>query len=151
VDECRPVEHGVPFDKQHRRQGGSRRRRLPADTPAARRKGDAAATNQGHRGGWQRQYESSKIRLAFAHVGGGLKSRDGKPLSEFEIAGADNKFVPAEATIGGDTLVVEVKEVASPTQVRFGWRNLANPNLVNKEGLPASPFQTNGWQGGTGE
>ena len=41
--------------------------------------------------------EGSKIRLSFAHVGGGLKSRDGKPLSEFEIAGADGKFVPAEA------------------------------------------------------
>jgi sialate O-acetylesterase len=35
--------------------------------------------------------------------------------------------------------------------VRFGWRNEANPNLVNKAGLPASPFQTNNWQGGTGE
>jgi sialate O-acetylesterase len=95
--------------------------------------------------------DGNKIRLAFAHVGGGLKSRDGKPLSEFEIAGADRKFVPAEAAIDGDTVVVEAKEVASPTQVRFGWRNVANPNLVNKEGLPASPFQTNGWQGGTGE
>jgi sialate O-acetylesterase len=95
--------------------------------------------------------EDSKIRLSFAHVGGGLNSRDGKPLSEFEIAGVDGKFAPAEATIDGDTVVVEAKEVASPTQVRFGWRNVANPNLVNKEGLPASPFQTNGWQGGTGE
>ena len=95
--------------------------------------------------------EGSKIRLSFAHVGGGLKSRDGKPLSEFEIAGADGKFVPAEATIDGDTVVVQAKDVAAPTQVRFGWRNVANPNLVNKEGLPASPFQTNNWQGGTGE
>ena len=95
--------------------------------------------------------EGAKIRITFAHVGGGLKSRDGKPLSEFEIAGADGKFVPAEAKIDGDTVVVGAKEVASPTQARFGWRNDANPNLVNKEGLPASPFQTNNWQGGTGE
>jgi sialate O-acetylesterase len=95
--------------------------------------------------------DGSKIRLSFAHVGGGLKSRDGKPLAEFEIAGVDGKFVPAEAAIDGDTVAVEAKEVASPTQARFGWRNVANPNLVNKEGLPASPFQTNGWQGGTGE
>jgi sialate O-acetylesterase len=95
--------------------------------------------------------EDGKIRLTFAHVVGGLKSRDGKPLSEFEIAGADGKFIPAEAAIDGDTVVVEAKEVVAPTQVRFGWRNVANPNLVNKEGLPASPFQTNGWQGGTGE
>ncbi len=95
--------------------------------------------------------EGSKIRLSFAHVGGGLKSRDGKPLAEFEIAGADGKFVPAEATIDGDTVVVQSSNVATPAQARFGWQNKANPNLVNKEGLPASPFQTNNWQGGTGE
>ncbi len=95
--------------------------------------------------------DRNKIRLTFAHLGGGLKSRDGKPLAEFEIAGVDGKFVPAEATIAGDTVVVQAKEVATPTQARFGWRNVANPNLVNKEGLPASPFQTNNWQGGTGE
>ncbi|MEI8375659.1 MAG: hypothetical protein WCJ35_22790 [Planctomycetota bacterium] len=82
---------------------------------------------------------------------GGLKSRDGKPLSEFEITAAEGKFAAAEAVIDGDTVVVHAKEVESPAQVRFGWRNDANPNLVNKEGLPASPFQTNNWQGGTGE
>ena len=95
--------------------------------------------------------EGSKIRLAFAHVGSGLKSRDGKPLAEFEIAGADDKFVPAEAAIDGTAVVVQAQEVTAPTQVRFGWRNEANPNLLNAEGLPASPFQSNNWQGGTGE
>lgn len=95
--------------------------------------------------------DGDKVRLLFAHVGGGLKSRDGKPLSEFEIAGADGKFVPAEAVIDGDTVVVSAKGVTGPEQVRFGWRKIANPNLSNKEGLPASPFQTKNWQGGTGE
>ncbi len=95
--------------------------------------------------------EGDKIHLSFAHAGGGLKSRDGKPLSEFEIAGADGKFVKAEAEIKEDGVVVSAKGVDSPAQVRFGWRNIANPNLMNKEGLPASPFQTNNWQGGTGE
>ena len=95
--------------------------------------------------------EGNKIRLSFAHVGGGLKSRDGQPLREFEIAGVDGKFQPAKAVIDGDTVVVEANEVASPAQVRFGWHNVANPNLVNKEGLPASPFQTDNWQGGSGE
>jgi sialate O-acetylesterase len=95
--------------------------------------------------------EGDKVRLQFAHVGGGLASRDGKPLSEFEVAGSDGKFVPAEAGIDGDTVVVRAKGVAAPTQVRFGWHTVANPNLMNKEGLPASPFQTNNWQGGTGE
>ena len=95
--------------------------------------------------------EGNKVRLSFAHVGGGLKSRDGKPLSDFEVAGADGKFVPAEATIDGAAVVVQSKDVAEPKQVRFGWHNTVNPNLVNAEGLPASPFQSDNWQGGTGE
>ena len=95
--------------------------------------------------------EGNKIRVQFAHVGGGLKSRDAKPLSEFRIAGADGKFVAAEAVIDGQSVVVTAKEVDAPTQVQFGWHKVANPNLINREGLPASPFQTNDWQGGTGE
>jgi sialate O-acetylesterase len=80
-----------------------------------------------------------------------LASRDGKPLSEFEIAGEDGMFVKAEAIIEGDHVVVRSSEVARPIVVRFGWSDVANPNLMNKEGLPASPFQTKDWQGGTGE
>ena len=64
--------------------------------------------------------EGGKIRLSFAHAGGDLKSRDGRPLTEFEIAGADGKFVPAQAAIDSDTVVVQAKEVATPTQARFG-------------------------------
>jgi sialate O-acetylesterase len=94
--------------------------------------------------------EGSKVRLQFAHAAG-LKTRDGKPPTEFEVAGPDGKFVPAEAVIDGDEVVVSAKGVDTPAQVRFGWRMTANPNLVNKEGLPASPFQTKDWQGGTGE
>jgi sialate O-acetylesterase len=95
--------------------------------------------------------EGNKVRLSFSYVDGGLKSRDGKPLSEFEIAGEDGKFVPADAVIDGSAVVVQAKDVASPTQVRFGWRNLANPNLSNNEGLPAAPFQTKDWHGRMGE
>lgn len=95
--------------------------------------------------------EGHKVRLSFAHVGGGLASRDSKPPAEFEIAGDDGKFVPADAIIDGDTVVVHSSQVAKPTQVRMGWRNTANPNLMNKAGLPASPFQTKHWTGGTGE
>jgi sialate O-acetylesterase len=95
--------------------------------------------------------DGSRAILSFAHVGGGLKARDGKDLTEFEIAGEDGKFVKAEAKIEGDWVVVTSADVAKPTQVRFGWSNTANPNLMNKDGLPASPFRTRDWKGGTGE
>ena len=73
---------------------------------------------------------------------GGLASRDGKPLTWFEIAGADKKFVKANAQIDGDAIVVANASVAKPVAVRFGWHMNAEPNLVNKAGLPASPFRT---------
>ncbi|MFT7642470.1 MAG: sialate O-acetylesterase, partial [Pirellulaceae bacterium] len=95
--------------------------------------------------------EGSKIRLQFAHAAEGLKSRDGKPLNEFQIADKDGSFVAATAEIDGAEIVVSAAGVTAPTQVRFGWHKVANPNLINSAGLPASPFQTNDWQGGTGE
>jgi sialate O-acetylesterase len=95
--------------------------------------------------------QGRKIRISFAHTGSGLKHRNNKPLNEFQIAGADGKFVPAIAAINGKTVLVWADKVAAPTQVRFGWHKTANPNLMNKEGLPASPFRTKDWRGGTGE
>jgi sialate O-acetylesterase len=95
--------------------------------------------------------EDGKVRVSFAHTGGGLKSRDGKPLTAFEIAGDDGKFVPATAVIDGKEVVVSSADVTSPTQVRFGWTNTANPNLSNKEGLPAGPFRSKDCMGGTGD
>jgi sialate O-acetylesterase len=95
--------------------------------------------------------EGSKIKIAFAHTEGGLRSRDGNDLNEFKIAGADGNFVDAEAKIAGKLVVVSAEGVKTPTQVRFGWHRVAQPNLINAEGLPASPFQTEKWTGGTGE
>jgi len=95
--------------------------------------------------------EGNKIRLEFAHPAQGLRSSDKKPLREFQIAGDDGKFIPATAVIAGNSVQVSAEGVQSPRHVRFGWHRSANPNLVNTEGLPASPFQTKDWTGGTGE
>ncbi len=89
--------------------------------------------------------EDGKIRIKFDHVGAGLVSRDGKPLSWFEIAGEDKKFVKADAVIDGETVIVSSPEVAKPVAVRLGWSRKAEPNLSNKDGLPASPFRTDKW------
>jgi len=93
--------------------------------------------------------EGEKIRVEFDHVGGGLASRDDKPLSHFTIAGEDRKFVPAAAEIDGETIVVHSDQVSKPVAVRFAWIDTAEPNLMNKEGLPASPFRTDKFKGVT--
>jgi len=89
--------------------------------------------------------EGDKTRIAFDHVGGGLISNDTQPLVWFEIAGEDRMFYKAEAEIVGDTVLVWSPRVSAPKAVRFGWHELAVPNLANKEGLPASPFRTDSW------
>lgn len=105
--------------------------------------------------------EGDKARVVFEHVGSGLfagekgpdtpgvmptATPDGK-LRGFAIAGADKKWVWADAVIDGDTVVVSAKDVPAPVAVRYAFR--ANPmgdcNLYNKEGLPASPFRTDDW------
>jgi len=86
--------------------------------------------------------DGDSIRLSFDHVGDGLASRDDKALSHFQIAGEDGEFVDATATIDGDNVVVQADSVKEPKHVRFGWDQLAEPNLSNKNGLPASPFRT---------
>jgi sialate O-acetylesterase len=86
--------------------------------------------------------EGNKIRIDFDHVGGGLKSRDGKPLSWFTIAGKEGEFVDATAVIDGKSVIVSSNAIATPDAVRFGWNELAEPNLMNVDGLPAGPFRT---------
>jgi len=61
------------------------------------------------------------------------------------VAGEDKQFHKAEAVIDGDTIVVTSPAVAKPVAVRFGWNQIAEPNLSNKDGLPASPFRTDKW------
>jgi sialate O-acetylesterase len=84
-----------------------------------------------------------KVIVEFDEADGGLKSRDGQPLTWFEIAGADGKFVKAAARIiGKDEVEVSSPEVKSPKAVRFAWDETAQPNLCNGAGLPAEPFRT---------
>jgi sialate O-acetylesterase len=88
------------------------------------------------------EVDGTKAVLHFDHVGGGLVSKDGLPLTWFDVAGADGRFYPGTATIAGDTVVVTAPQVATPAVVRFAWDEGARANLANKAGLPASPFRT---------
>ena len=92
--------------------------------------------------------QGNKAVLSFTHLGGGLVAKDGA-LKGFAIAGADEKFVNAQAEIQGDKIIVCSDAVAKPVAVRYGWANYPVVNLWNKAGLPASPFRTDDWPGVT--
>ncbi len=88
--------------------------------------------------------EGGKVRVTFKHAGGGLAAK-GDKLVGFAVAGEDRKFVWAEAKIEGGAVVVWSDAVPSPAAVRYAWADNPDCNLYNKEGLPASPFRTDGW------
>ena len=92
--------------------------------------------------------EGNTIRLHFDHVGGGLVARGGM-LQGFAVAGADRRFVWADATIDGETIVVSSPSVAEPEAVRYAWADNPLISLYNAEGLPATPFRTDDWPGVT--
>ncbi len=85
--------------------------------------------------------EGGKIRVKFSHADG-LVARDG-PLKWFSIAAADGKFVPADAQIQGQTVVLSNPLVAAPTAARYAWVNFPDGgHLYNSAGLPAVQFRS---------
>lgn len=91
--------------------------------------------------------EGKQIRLTFGNTENGLKAADGAALNGFAIAGADKKFYWAKASIEGNQIIVRSDQVANPVAVRYAWGNNPVCNLVSNDGLPASPFRTDTWQG----
>ena len=85
--------------------------------------------------------DGNRAILSFTHTGSGLMAKGGA-LKGFTSAGADKKFLPVKAEIVGDTVVVSSAEIPAIVAVRYGWTNIPDVNLYNKEGLPASPFRT---------
>jgi sialate O-acetylesterase len=91
------------------------------------------------------QVEAGKAKILFRNVAGGLVCK-GDRLRTFALAGADRKYVWADAAIVGDAVVVSSDKVPSPVAVRYAWaNNPAGCNLYNAAGLPAVPFRTDDW------
>jgi sialate O-acetylesterase len=87
--------------------------------------------------------EGNAIRIWFDNAGKTLKTRGAGPVTGFQIAGADGKYVDATAEIDGATVRVFSPEIANPQMVRYAWDYNPSANLTNAAGLPVSLFRTN--------
>ena len=85
-------------------------------------------------------FADGKVVLSFDFAEG-LTTSDAEAARCFEVAGEDEKFVPAEAEIV-DGKVVLTSEVSDPKYVIYAWQGYTTANLVNGEGIPASTFKT---------
>ena len=88
--------------------------------------------------------DGARLRLNFA---GGPALRGG-PKGDVMgccVAGADRNFVPAQARLEDNTLVVWSDAVPVPVAARYAWSDNPECNLADTTGLPASPFRTDNW------
>ncbi len=122
----------------------------PRNKPAAaRRMADLALARTYHLPGYtwsgamlkSAQVKAGRITVHFMHTFGGLLVKGGGTPDDFEIAGSNGRFQPAQAQVHGRTVIVSSPVVKHPVMVRFAWSDIAVPNLFNRRGWPALPFQ----------
>jgi len=95
------------------------------------------------------EIKGNQIILTFENIGSGLMTPNKYGYLEgFEIAGADKVFSYAKAFVSDNKVIVYNDAVQNPVSVHYGWADDAGDcNLYNVEGLPASPFRTDDWDG----
>lgn len=85
-----------------------------------------------------------KLILTFDFVPTGLMARD-RNVTGFFISGADENWLPADAKIDGDKIILSNKALKQPLHARYGFSNILIGNVFSKEGLPLCPFRTDSW------
>jgi sialate O-acetylesterase len=85
--------------------------------------------------------KDSIATIKFKYAPNGLTSF-GKPITQFEMAGADKKFYPAQAAIVRGTIQLTSQQVPAPVAVRYAFKDFVAGELFSVEGYPVSSFRT---------
>ncbi|MDR7267419.1 sialate O-acetylesterase [Pelomonas saccharophila] len=91
--------------------------------------------------------KGGEFELRFDTTVGGLRTaRSGEAVRGFYLAGADRRWVPAEARLDGDRILLSSTAVAAPVAARYAWvNNASEANVVGGDGLPLPPLRTDDW------
>jgi len=89
------------------------------------------------------EFKDGKAVIKFETGGSPLAVRNNEEIKGFALCDDNGEFIEADAKIiGDDTVEVISEKVKIPTIVYYAWAyNPEGVNLINKEGLPASPFR----------
>lgn len=88
--------------------------------------------------------EDGKAVLTFSHADGGLTTSDGKAPDWFytnKPNGRCYKTGAAIDAINGNRVIVDLQSGVKSHTIRFGYDEVGQPNLRNRAGLPAQPFE----------
>lgn len=88
--------------------------------------------------------KNDTVLVHFNHIPLGLTTY-GKPITQFEVAAADQIFYPANATLVNDIVKVYSDKVKHPIAIRYAFKDWAIGELYSVEGLPVSSFRTDNW------
>ena len=86
------------------------------------------------------EVKNGAVHLSFRSAEG-WKTTDGGPVRNFELAGTDGKFVPAQARIRGVEIIVSAPGIPAPSTVRYMYDCSRLGNLVSEAGLPLGTFE----------
>lgn len=94
------------------------------------------------------KFNGHSVRIEFEPQASALAVRGGGTMVlGVEVAGDDRRFHPATATIEDGGVVVVSDDVPQSRAIRYAWSDdPEQANLVNSDGLPASPFRTDDWR-----
>ncbi len=96
-------------------------------------------------------YKKSKVKgntitLSFDNTAGGLVLTN-KESDNFEIAGADKVFYPAQVSaLGDNTITLSSDKVGKPVAARYAFKAWIMGDLYNGSALPVSSFRTDNWK-----
>ena len=93
----------------------------------------------------EHRVDGNRVILQFDSGGSGLVARGGR-LTDFVVCDATGRFVPADAVIENDRVIVTADGIRNPVAVRYGWKNYFEPSLFNREGYSATPFRTDNFK-----
>jgi sialate O-acetylesterase len=88
--------------------------------------------------------KDSIATVRFKYAPNGLTSF-GKPITRFELAGADKIFYPAQATIARGMIQLTSPKGHRPVAVRYAFKDFVVGELFSTEGYPVSSFRTDHW------
>jgi len=89
-------------------------------------------------------FRGNQARITIANAAHGLMMK-GMATDNFEIAGNDRVFHPAEAELKGNSILVWNEAVKHPQAVRYAFHDTSLATVFSKEGLPLVPFRTDDW------
>ena len=81
--------------------------------------------------------KNGRVIISFRHTGK-LRTFDGLPVREIEISETGNYFIPSEALLNRNRIIIESADAVS---VRYGWRPYSEGNLTGESGLPVPTFK----------